>query len=364
MKKSVKKSLRKALAKALLGGALIAYVIHSGRLDFLKIAEANWNWVLAAWGVLLTVPFLGWLRWHAILRMQGIRIGLLETLRIQLIGVLFNLVLLGGVGGDAVKAYYVAIGEGRSKKGAAIATVLIDRFLGVTGVIAMVGLGLLVSRGALLKEPTVALIMAILVGVCGVVFFAILVLMIPRFRGRRHEYLMARAAGGKGFRSKLAAGIDQMDGALQELIRHPLPTALCIVLSVLGWVAQTVSFLLFFRGLGVASVPIWTFAVLVPLSLVANGLPISPGGGAGLGELVAFELFKAGVEVGKDLGGTTMFLWRIGIHLTLPVGLVFFILQRDEIRQALDAARAARDGTGEEEEADSDSPEADAQTTG
>jgi uncharacterized protein (TIRG00374 family) len=363
MRKGVRKALIK-IAKALFGGALIAYVIYSGRLDFPKIAEADWRRVLAAWGMLLAVPVLGWLRWHAILRMQDIRIGLSATLRIQLIGVLFNLFLLGGTGGDAIRAYYVAVGEGRSKKAAAVATILIDRVFGVTGVIVVMGLGLLVSRGALLREPTVAVTMATLVGICGAVFCAVLVLMIPRFRGRRHKYLRARAAEGRGIWSSLAATVDRMDGALQEIVRHPRWAALCILLSVLGWTTLTASFLMFFRALGVAGVPISTFSVLVPLSLVANGLPIAPAGGLGLGELVASELFKAGVDVGKALGGTAMFMWRIGMHLTAPVGVVFFVLQRDEVRRAFAAARSAREDTGGAEDAEGVAPEADAQTAG
>lgn len=347
MRKSTKTALVK-IAKALLGAAVIAYVIYSGRVDFGKIAGADWRCILAGWGVLLTVPFLGWLRWHAVLRMQDIRIGLLSSLRMQLIGILFNTVLMGSVGGDVVKAYYIAIGEGRSRKAAAAITVLLDRLMGIFGVIVVMGVGLAINRGAILAEPTVAAIMIALCAVYGAGFAGMMILMIPRFRAKRHEYLKRQASEGGGFWRKLAVAVDEMDGAVQELVRRPRWTALCMAISVLCHSLSIVSFYLFFRALGVEGVPVGIFAVLVPLTLAANGLPVLPAGGLGAGELVASELFasigKAGVETAKAVGGTTMFIWRIGIYLTAPAGLVFFILQRDEIRQAFQAAKASRAG--------------------
>ncbi len=363
MKKGVKTALVKT-AKVLLGAAVVVYVIRSGRLGFGKIAHAEWRWVLAGWGLLLTIPLFCWLRWYAVLRMMHIEIGLLSTLRIHLIGMLFNTVLMGGAGGDVVKAYYIAVGEGRSKKAAAAVTVLIDRFFGVFGVVAVIGLGLLVTGGVLLRDPLVRTVLIVLSAVYGAGFVAVLILMIPRFRGGRHEYLKRRAADGKGFWRKLAEALDQIDGAMQEIVRHRALAALCVVISILNHVISLVSFYIFFRALGVDDVPISTFAVLAPLSIVANGLPFLPAGGLGMGELVASELFagigRAGVETAKAIGGTTMFMWRIGLYLTAPAGLVFFILQRDEIRRAF---AAAREGIGGTERGDGDLPEAGGETT-
>jgi hypothetical protein len=273
---------------------------------------------------------------------------------------LFNTVLMGGAGGDVVKAYYIAVGEGRSKKAAAVVSIVIDRFFGVFGVIAVVGLGLLVTGGVLLRDPLIRTILIVLCAVYGAGFVAMLILMIPRFRGRRHEYLKRRASEGRGFWRKLAGTLDQIDGAMQEIVRHPALSALCVAISVVNHVVSLVSFYIFFRALGVDDVPISTFAVLAPLSVIANGLPFLPAGGLGVGELVASELFEAGVETAKAIGGTTMFMWRIGLYLTAPAGLVFFILQRDEIRRAF---AAAREGIGGTERDDGDLPEAGGETT-
>lgn len=358
MKKGVKSALVKA-AKVLLGAAIVVYVIRSGRLDLGRIAEADWRWMLAGWGLLLTIPFFSWLRWHAVLRMQHIEIGLLSTLRIHLIGMLFNMVLMGGAGGDVVKAYYIAVGEGRSKKAAAVVSIVIDRFFGVFGVVAVMGLGLLVTGGVLLGDPMVRTVLIVLSAVYGTGFVAMLILMIPRFRGGRHEYLKRRAADGRGFWRKLAGTLDQIDGAMQEIIRHPALSALCIAFSVLNHVVSLVSFYIFFRALGVDDVPISTFAILAPLSIIANGLPFLPAGGLGVGEFLASKLFEAGVETAKAIGGNAMFMWRIGLYLTAPAGLVFFILQRDEIRRAL---AAAREGVGGKERDDGDLLEAGGET--
>jgi len=293
------------------------------------MADADWTWGATGWAVLLVVPVVGWLRWHLILRMQGIETGILSTLRIQLIASLFNALLLGSAGGDAVRAYYAAAREDGSRKAVAVTTVVIDRLLGIASLFLILSIGIPVAWRAVFAGRGMAVLGAILLSIYGLIVLVLLLLVIPRFRRRRHRFLARRASKGAGLWSWLAAVTDQMDGALQQLTRRPKCTALCLLISALAHIASMLSFWFFFRALGRAGLPFHTFAVLVPLSLAANALPFSPAGGLGVGELIASEVFRAGAGAALAVGGAAMFMWRMGLCLTAPAGLCLFVLGRD-----------------------------------
>lgn len=89
--------------------------------------------IVSAIGLLLT-----FLRWHLLVIAQGLRFSRTSAIRLGLIGYFFNTFLPGSVGGDLLKAYYIQ--KDQSRRTVAVATVLIDRAIGLWGVIWMVAL--------------------------------------------------------------------------------------------------------------------------------------------------------------------------------------------------------------------------------
>jgi glycosyltransferase 2 family protein len=75
-------------------------------------------------------------RWRRLLSVQKIDLGWWRTFRVYLIGAFFNLFLLGATGGDIVKIYY-AMRETASKKTAALLSVVVDRMVGMIGLVAV-----------------------------------------------------------------------------------------------------------------------------------------------------------------------------------------------------------------------------------
>ena len=73
---------------------------------------------------------LGIWRWQAILHVQGLEVKFSRLFSISFIGLFFNAFMLGSTGGDVVKAWYVAH-ETHHKKAEAIATVVVDRLIGL-----------------------------------------------------------------------------------------------------------------------------------------------------------------------------------------------------------------------------------------
>jgi uncharacterized protein (TIRG00374 family) len=91
-------------------------------------------------------------RWRRLLRVQGIDMGWWRTFRVYLIGAFFNLFLLGATGGDIVKIYY-AMRETSSKKTAALLSVLVDRMVGMIGLVAITVVLCSLQMDVLLSHP-------------------------------------------------------------------------------------------------------------------------------------------------------------------------------------------------------------------
>ncbi|GAT33754.1 hypothetical protein TSACC_22172 [Terrimicrobium sacchariphilum] len=75
-------------------------------------------------------------RWRILLAAQDIHMGWWRAMRIFLIGAFFNLFLPGGTGGDVVKIFY-AMKETKDRKSAAFLSVLVDRMMGLLGLVAV-----------------------------------------------------------------------------------------------------------------------------------------------------------------------------------------------------------------------------------
>lgn len=81
-------------------------------------------------------------RWLLLLRASGTRISTREAAHIFLVSSFVGSFLPAGVGGDAARAY--ALGQKTAQRGAAVASVAIDRILGVIAIASMGTLGVLI----------------------------------------------------------------------------------------------------------------------------------------------------------------------------------------------------------------------------
>jgi len=123
------------LVKLLLTGGFLWWALRSregeGSLSLAAVFRgADWRWVvpgvaLAGLTVLLTAVRL-WL----LLAAQGIRITLWRATELTLIGNLFNLVAVGGIGGDAARIYLL-IRDHPERKVAVTMTVMFDHLVGL-----------------------------------------------------------------------------------------------------------------------------------------------------------------------------------------------------------------------------------------
>jgi len=136
----VKAAYWKYLFKYGLGFGVLAYVLISNR-DELKpvfqrpiaIGPFLLAFVIAATGLLIT-----FLRWHLLVRAVGLPFSVYNAIRLGLVGYYYNTFLPTSVGGDVLKAYFIAREQGR--RTVAIATVIVDRVIGLWALVWFVAL--------------------------------------------------------------------------------------------------------------------------------------------------------------------------------------------------------------------------------
>ena len=129
LKKTISVSLRFFIA------ALIIFFLTKGKKKLIiqTINSISPVWFAAAL-LLFAVSFLVCVaRWHSLLKIQKINLSFVDTLILSMQGLFFSLVIPGAVGGDLVKAGFIAAKAGEGMKTKAIFSILIDRIIGLLG---------------------------------------------------------------------------------------------------------------------------------------------------------------------------------------------------------------------------------------
>jgi uncharacterized protein (TIRG00374 family) len=133
--------------KIVLGLVLLAFVIWRnwsppegsgpGLADALQRPVQVVPLVLAA-GFCLAGVLLTFVRWYVLVRAQDLPFKLSDAMRLGLVGFFFNTFLPGSIGGDVVKAAFLA--REQSRRTVAVATVLLDRAIGFWGLFWLVSI--------------------------------------------------------------------------------------------------------------------------------------------------------------------------------------------------------------------------------
>jgi uncharacterized membrane protein YbhN (UPF0104 family) len=176
------------------------------------LAEAPWWSVPVASLVLMSVIFAGTVRWHLLMASYGARnIPALSYLfRLQLIGLFYNM-MPGAVGGDVLRGVVSRHAFGPQGMGAGITVVLVERIVGLLGLIFLVALVLVLHPIQGLPVPPSYFLIGLVVCLAAIVGVAL----------------------GRRFVPYLPAALARHASSLPAL-SHPLWFALAVVVSILN----------------------------------------------------------------------------------------------------------------------------------
>lgn len=301
-------------AKLAVAVALIYWLISSGKLDFSLLASLRQYPVAVGVACLLSVLnfFLISIRWKSILRSRSsVRIPNLGLLKITWIGQFFSSVLPGSVSGDLVKIFYIQKYDEAFSKKFVFATILIDRVMGLCGLILLVGLSSLAfgnhirgnapAMGSLLNF-NYFLSIAVILGF-GVFFF---------FHDKFRQILIF-------LRGKVASKIFQKIIFLwDDLVSIKSKMLRAIGLSI---VVQFIGVLIFWSLIQPfvdGKMDFIQALAFIPLGLMTLALPIAPSG-LGVGHAIFQKLFEfSGITNGASL-------FNLYFFVTLAVNVLGFI---------------------------------------
>ena len=285
------------------------------RLDFLhRVTHMDIPLLLlAALAYFLCASFAA-VRWHWLLRANGLPVSLWEAWRLNWVGVFFNNVVPGLTGGDVVKAYYIAKHTG--KKTVPILTVVVDRILGLTA-LALLALVVVLANFGRFRE--------LALGILGLLA-AIVLLSIPFLsrRVRRGLKLSAflRKLPGSGFLMKL-------DEALTFYRNKKKALFLWILASMGNHILSTgfVAVLGYAMGYTISWVD---YFVLVPVINIASAVPLAPAGW-GVGETLYDLAFMRFSSLGPGEGAGLSAVSRVLVTAWSLMGGILLLTMKDRV---------------------------------
>lgn len=237
-------------------------------------------------------------RLRVLFRASGLRLSFSGAYRVVLIGIFFNFCIPGGTGGDVVKLYYLAAGN--RSRGVEVATMLlVDRVVGLTAllvfVLALAAANLdVVGRHAVLT----ALVFTAAAALAGILLVASAIGS-ERIRGSRiFAALLARVP--------LRRYVERAADAAHAFRHRKRALARSLAFALLGHLGAAFMFVVI-GSVVLPSVAAPLVALLALMGMVANALPVTPGG-LGVGEAAFDQLFSL---IGASGAAALLIGWRL-----------------------------------------------------
>ena len=323
------------LAKAMVLIGIIAYLCWTTEPEHLEKLHATKNWGILslAFAAAFSAVSLTFVRWYLLVRALELKFRLRDAFRLGFLGYLLNFVAPSSVGGDFFKAIFIAR-EQQGRRAAAVATVVVDRIIGLYALIVVTSIAIL-SIPLPVDRPAITAICNMTLAGAAIGGIGISTLLF--------------APALTNFFAKMFAPIPKVGKVIQDVVDsismyRSRPGVLSVIglMSLLTHTLFAVSMFLIAFALYPAD-PIPTFAehlIIVPLSMVAGAIPLTPGG-LGTFEVAMTELYRD-VPVGESVvaGVAVAIVFRLITIAVAAVGGLYYLASRSELREVLKQARS------------------------
>ncbi len=308
----------KTAIKLIFSGAIIYYLVQSGKVDFSKLSNLAqpgpifFSLFLIAINALICCE-----RWRKIMRVQGIIVSFFQALQLTMVGFFFNFVIPGGVGGDVIKSYYIAK-ENPERRLRAVLTIAMDRLLGLFSMLLMAIAAMFLVLEKTLTQPVLFLIFKILL----FIFVSFMVAWSLVFSKRIFD---------SGFVQKFLIKLPKSEFFLKiyssfgEYRHQKLAFFKAIILSFLAQAISIFYFVYLGQHLGFAEIPLTTYFFAVPVGFMITAIPISPAG-VGVGQAAFLFLFNTiSSAAPNSVGALIITGFQIFSFIFSMFGAIFYI---------------------------------------
>lgn len=327
--------------KLALSGLLIGYLVLRATSDPqfgpLLAGRKEWPTLLAALPVCLAAVTITILRWHLLVHALGLEFSTAQTLRAGFLGYLANLLPLGLVAGDSLKAVLL-IHTNPQRKTEAVASVLVDRVLGLYALLLLAAgasLWLRPEQLASLAATDRAVLRQLCGAVQGIALAATLglgVLWIPAVTQSRLWDRLEHAP--------LIGGVlHRLVGAMRTYRKRGNLLLAAVGISLVVHLLYVTAVVLITLGIGLAPdqrPPVGSIFVIVPPSMIAGALPI------GVYEVTITLLFRAASppQAPPSVGLVVALAYRLIQISIATIGAGYWLAGRREVRELVEEAQA------------------------
>jgi len=305
MKKTIKK-LTAGFLRLGIGLGIILFLLFKINLkDMFAVLHESlllWPWLVMSVILCAVCLWIGVGRWKIILDAQGLKMAWSRVFCISVIGQFFNSFMFGSTGGDFARAYYAAK-ETHHKKTEAVATVVIDRMIGMVVLNLIAGVMLVARFNFYLKHWAThlpALVMA------GMIFATIAALFVvfnirifkgwPIFRFIEHHPTLGPLSRR----------------LLISIYLYHRRTKILLKTALLSLAIQAI-FIMQCYCLGKSlhiNISIIDYFTIIPLIMSIAALPITPGG----------------LGIREGLSVTMLGAMSVSAHQALPLSLMIYFI--------------------------------------
>ena len=260
------------------------------------------------------------LRWNLLLRAQSVRIKNITAIKLQLLGLFYNNVLPGSIGGDFLRAWYVS--KHTDKKVEAAFSVFVDRALGMLAMVVLAAAGyiFIISTGRFAASSGSDTPQSFgisrfypFIFITGGILLAVVLVFVSVKSGR--TIIKKVWSRSLDIRSKLLI-------SFKSYAKKPFTVCFVLILTYFSQSINIIGFWLLGRSMGI-EVGLQYYFIFFPISWVVGTIPISIGG-LGIVELLLITLF-ASVKCNENLVSALLLCQRAFLILISLPGIWIYL---------------------------------------
>lgn len=321
------------LCKVVCVSVLIGWLISTDKLDFNTVLKVWQQPKILAFNVIfwfLGGVFFCSMRWRALVQGLNFSLSKWQALRLNLIGLFFNTVMPGAVGGDFVKALYVCKGQARQARMPVLLSILLDRVLGLLALLVLSFLSILGNWQQVMAKPVLRPFAAFtFTAIVGLAVFAFLIFAPSE---KKEKWPLIRGVYQLILHISL---LRQVYEALRSYKDNPVFIARACAFAFAHQALCVGLFISITQVFFPAGVEWGLLATILPIGIITTAIPLAPGG-LGLGHVAFEKLFHL---INLSDGANVFNVVFCGQMLLNLLGLIPYLFMRSELAPLMDAEK-------------------------
>ena len=287
----------------LIGAVVIAWLWQTDLIDVRVFGRLDFKAVVVGITLVLIQLFLAGWRVQMLLAEHDIHASMWRCINYNSVGIFYSVFLPGGMSGDLARAYCFWRSYPSATKSALFGALFVDRLIGT---VAMLIIGLLAATYLM---SSLGLQHFVLIAWCGLLFLIALYFVAIRFSRYQDRY-----------QSRLMVRLLRF---FEKISHEEYSTRSLIICALIALAGHFCAILLIYlcSVLMNSGLDLLKIVAVAPLGLLANALPITPGG-LGIGEKGFDLLYKL---VGGSAGGNSFLLARVFLFAPALLGAAVVI---------------------------------------